>query len=103
MTRFVRHWLPLLLIILPLVLQVVYLCFFAVDLPWWDQWYLVPVFRALDSGRPEVVLHALWGQHNEHRFPIPRLLFFLLARVTDWNVVVEMWFSLGVAVLTFAG
>lgn len=103
MTRFVRHWLPLLLIILPLVFQVVYLCSFAVDLPWWDQWLLVPGFRAMFSGKPDRILAGLWGQLNEHRLPLPRLIFFLLARVTDWNVLAEMWLSLGVVTLTFAG
>ncbi|NLF14316.1 MAG: hypothetical protein GX597_21230 [Anaerolineaceae bacterium] len=101
--RYFRLWLPLLLIILPLVFQVVYLGSFAVDLPWSDQWLVVPVFRALTSGKPDRFLNALWHQHNEHRFPLPRLFFFLLARVTDWNVVVEMWCSVGVAVLTLAG
>lgn len=103
MTRFIRLWLPLLLIILPLVFQVVYLCSFAVDLPWWDQWLLVPGFRAMFSGEPDRILAGLWAQHNEHRLPLPRLIFFLLARVTDWNVLAEMWLSLGVVMVTFAG
>lgn len=103
MTRFFRLWLPLLLIILPLVFQIAYLCSFSVDLPWWDQWLLVPGFRAMASGKPERILAALWAQHNEHRIPLPRLIFFLLAEASDWNVLVEMWLSLIVSVLTFAG
>jgi hypothetical protein len=48
------------------------------DIPWMDDWELVPV---LSGARPGS-LRWLWIQQNEHRFPVTKLVFLALAYVT---------------------
>jgi hypothetical protein len=48
---------------------------FARDVPWWDDWNLVPVL----SGREPASAAWLWERHNEHRIPIPELIHLTLA------------------------
>jgi hypothetical protein len=52
-----------------------YVALFARDVPWWDDWDLVPVL----SGRQPVTAAWLWERHNEHRVPIPKLIHVALA------------------------
>ncbi len=51
---------------------------FGENQPWLDEWAFVPVLFGTDAWEP-----WLWQQHNEHRFPLPRLLFYTLFRLTD--------------------
>ncbi len=48
---------------------------FARDVPWWDDWDLVPVL----SGREPVTAAWLWERHNEHRLLVPKLVHLALA------------------------
>ena len=52
-----------------------YVWAFARDVPWWDDWDLVPVL----SGREPVSATWLWERHNEHRLPLPKLMHLALA------------------------
>ena len=74
----------------------VFLCFnfiyrFGVDVPFWDQWELVPFLDLWASGT--LSLGDLFSQHNEHRIFFPRLIMLLLAAATGWNSRAEMWFN----------
>lgn len=59
-----------------------------VDLPYSDQWALVPQLEARDAG--ELRWIDLWQPHNEHRLFLPRLLMVELAQITGWNIVGEL-------------
>lgn len=62
---------------------------YGVDIPWWDQWDgFCPLLEKAAAGtlRPA----DFFAFHNEHRILFPRLLMFGLARLTRWNVRVEM-------------
>ena len=59
-----------------------------VDVPFWDAWELVPRLDRLDSGT--LTLRDVWGQHNEHRPMFPILLMLGLARVSGWNIGLEI-------------
>ncbi len=48
------------------------------DVPSWDDWDMVPT---LTHAQP-VTAGWLWSQHNEHRVPLPRLLYLAVNRVT---------------------
>jgi hypothetical protein len=50
---------------------------FTRNMPWADEWEFVP---ALTGNEP--IPEWLWKQHNEHRLPLPRLLYLLLFRLT---------------------
>ena len=46
---------------------------------------------AQDAGT--LTLLDFWKQHNEHRHCIPKMVMYVLALATKWNVVAEMWFT----------
>jgi hypothetical protein len=52
-----------------------YVWSFARDVPWWDDWDLVPVL----SGHQPATAAWLWARHNEHLLPIPKLVHLALA------------------------
>jgi len=52
-----------------------YVAAFARDVPWWDDWDLVPVL----TGQEPATAAWLWERHNEHRIPLPKLIHLALA------------------------
>lgn len=73
---------------------------YAVDVPFWDQWELVPLLeKSYDSG---LSVADFWQQHNEHRIVFPKLIMLALARLTHWDVRWESAVSLVLAVAVFA-
>ncbi len=88
---------------LPAALVANFVWRFGVDVPYWDQWELVPPLQDLLGGR--LTWAELFAQHNEHRILFPRLLMLGLARLTRWDIRTEMWASvvlLGAIALTLA-
>lgn len=59
-------------------LAVQYVHTFTVNAPYADEWEFVPVLLGA-----EPLLPALWTQHNEHRLPLTRLVYFLTFRQTQ--------------------
>jgi len=68
-----------------------YLVFrYGVDVPYFDHWFGVcPLFEKMDAGTLRAA--DFWEFHNGHRILFPRLIFFGLAKLTHWNVRVEMF------------
>ena len=60
----------------------------ATDMPTWDQWSTVPVWEAYFTGRR--VWPLILAPYNGHFNVIPRALFFLVGRMTSWNLRVEV-------------
>lgn len=60
---------------------------FGSNVPSWDDWDMVPV---LTHEQP-VTLEWLWSQHNEHRVPLPRLVFLGLHRLLGVDFRVTMY------------
>ena len=71
----------------PAVLVVLVACC-AVNVPYWDQWDLLPDVAAAQQG--DLDLGSLWRQHSSHRIPLPRLLIIGLSLASGWDVRVEM-------------
>lgn len=71
----------------------------SVNIPFWDQWELVPVIMHMHSG--DFYLHDLWQQHNEHRLFFPKLIMVAVAYVTHWDTRVEMLVGLAIAATSF--
>ena len=88
-------WLPvpegvqLGIVFLPVLVTLVFVHLFAVDLPFQDQWEVVPALMHMESG------HLHWGdiyrQHTEARVPVPTALTLLVAKLTRYNVVAEAY------------
>ncbi len=49
--------------------------------PFWDDWIHVPVV----AGQSPPTWGWLWGQHNEHRIPLPKLIGLVLHRGSGMN------------------
>jgi hypothetical protein len=59
------------------------------DVPFYDEWFLVPVL----ADEEPVTATWLWSQHEEHRIPLPRLLYLFFVRVTGLGFVGLMYFN----------
>jgi hypothetical protein len=59
------------------------------NVPSWDDWDMIPV---LTRHQP-VTWDWLWSQHNEHRVPLPRLVFLGLDRLLGVDMRVTMYFD----------
>lgn len=66
-----------------------------VDLPFADQWALLPLLERSYQGT--LTPRDLWAQHNEHRLLFPRLIMLVLARLSGWNTHVEMLANIALA------
>jgi hypothetical protein len=82
-----------LLIFLPPALGFLYVHQFGVNVPYWDQWWFVPLFEKLSTGT--LGMSDLWFQNNEHRILFPRIVMLLLGDITKYNNVAEMYLTQG--------
>jgi hypothetical protein len=62
---------------------------YASNVPSWDDWDMVPTL----TGVQPFTWDWLWSQHNEHRVPIPRLIFLGLNRLVLVDMRVTMYFD----------
>lgn len=84
----------------PFVLLVGLVAHYSVNVPFWDQWELVPLLQKYQHGT--LGIGDLFAQHNEHRLFFPRIIMIALAQLTHWDVRAEMLVSLLLAGLGFA-
>jgi len=84
---------PLILffLVLPAVVCIFFILRYGVNVVYWDQWHVVPLFEKLYSGN--LTFADLLAQHNEHRILFPRLVMLSLGSLTHYNTVAEMCFS----------
>lgn len=80
------HWRKV-VVALPLVTLIWVVARYAVDVPYLDQWELVPLLDKMYRG--ELGFHDLWMQFNEHRIFFPKLIMLGMARLTQWNIRYE--------------
>src|SRR5919106_877285 len=66
---------------------------YASNVPSWDDWDMVPTL----TGNQPVTWDWLWSQHNEHRVPIPRLIFLGLNGLFSVDMRVTMYFDVVLA------
>lgn len=79
------------LLIVPIIFPLIYISTYAVNVPYWDQYEVIPLFDKLYSGNLSVV--DLVAQHNEHRIALPHLLMLGLGTVTHYNVIAEEYLA----------
>jgi hypothetical protein len=72
-----------------LVAALLFVSRFGSNVPSWDDWDMIPV---LTHHQP-VTWDWLWSQHNEHRVPLPRLVFLGLDRLLGVDMRVTMYFD----------
>lgn len=81
----------LLVSLIPVCLQAISIFRYGVNVPYWDQWCMPPIFEKIAEGH--FTFKDLLVQQNEHR-PASAFLFSIaLTRISDWDVRYEMLFS----------
>src|SRR3989442_15697534 len=76
----------------PVLALIILVQLYGVNIPFWDQWEMVPLFQKYRSG--ELEWGDLWAQHAEHRIFFPRLIMLGLAVLSDWNIMWELYFNI---------
>lgn len=89
-----------LLALAPLAYLVCVVVRYGIDVPFWDQWDLVPLLDKMYRG--ELAFSDLWAQHNGHRLLFPQLIMLGLARLTAWNILYELSVNIALALGVFA-
>ena len=89
---------PWLLAAIPAGVLVAQVARYGVDVPFGDQWELVPLLDAWHAGT--LRLADLLAYHNEHRPLVSRVLLFGLALASGWNIRLELAISVAVALGT---
>lgn len=87
------------LIILPIIIGVKYIYSFGVNVPFWDQWDVIPFYEKTFGNN--LSISDLFTQHNESRLLFPRILMIILALITNYNTVSEMFFMYFLYCLSF--
>jgi hypothetical protein len=85
---------------LPIILIFWFVTSFTVNMPIWDDWELVYLFDKIYNGTANFA--DFFAQHNEHRIFFPRIIFAILAFSSKWNIKLETYFSLLLALVNFA-
>jgi len=85
--------------LIPIIFLFVLISKYMVDVPFWDQWCLVPLLDKFFSRN--LKFFDLWKQHNEHRLVFPKIIMLLLARFSRWNIFYELMIILFLAIGVF--
>ncbi|VXD21552.1 conserved membrane hypothetical protein [Planktothrix serta PCC 8927] len=88
-----------LLYLSPILTVTGFIIAFGVNVPFYDQWVVPALFEKTATGTLE--FKELFELHNNHRILFPRLIFIVLGFISSWNIKLELFFSLGLAILTF--
>ncbi|MEO5357533.1 MAG: hypothetical protein H7844_09580 [Nitrospirae bacterium YQR-1] len=86
------------LCLFPVIICYIYIWYFGVNTPCWDEWtefYRIDLFL---TGKH--TFSGLFEQHNEHRTVTQRVTMILLAILTSYNTKIEMAFNQIAMVLT---
>ncbi|MCL2924244.1 MAG: hypothetical protein MGF17_06345, partial [Trichodesmium sp. MAG_R04] len=78
----------LILYIFPALLLLWFLGNFSVNVPYWDQWRLTPIFERVAEGN--ATFFDFFTVHGHHRILIPKLIITALAFATKWNTQAEI-------------
>jgi hypothetical protein len=101
--RSVARWIALLGVVLAASVDLYVVHADGVNVVFWDQWVLIPLFVKYFNGR--VTLQDLFAQHNEHRMFFPRIVMLAIGGLTHYNNIAEMycsWVFLCVVALAYA-
>lgn len=94
----VRFSFVIFLIILPIILDIIYIKYYGVNVPYMDEWGFVPLIDKFYNNN--LSFSDLFAQNNEHREIFARIIMFIAMYFTHYNVVAEMYISCGITSLT---
>lgn len=87
------------LCVLPFILLGMMFIKFSTNVPFMDQWALVPLLEKLHNGT--LGFQDLWAQHNEHRIFFPKIIMLVLAKFTNWNIYFELAINIILGLLIY--
>lgn len=98
----IKRWLVFfaLPIVVPAVWMLYYIKRFGVNVPYSDEWLIVPIFQKLDHGLTLGGLHALWHAQSYHRLFFTESLISAAAYIDHWNIKTEMYISFALCIIT---
>ncbi len=85
----ILHWIARGFVIFPAVVMGILIITYSVNIPYWDQWNLMPQLF-IKISQNSLSWQDLIAQHNESRKLFPRLIFLGLGYLTNWDVRYEM-------------
>ena len=86
---------------IPVLATFLFIYNFGVNVPYMDSFILVDLFHKIYF--KTVTFQDFWMHHNEHRILIPRFMIAALAFLTNWNVKVQQYFTLGLTAISALG
>lgn len=98
--EYIKGFTIIALIILPIIVGAIYIYLFGVNVPFWDQWDVVPLFLE-KFFNAELTIFDLFSQHNESRLFFPRIIMLILALCTKYNTVSQMFFMYALYCISF--
>lgn len=84
---------------LPILFITKFILDFGVNVPFYDQWVLPKLFDKIVTGT--INFQDIFELHNTHRIVFPRIIFISLGLISNWNIRLELFLSLGLAIFTF--
>lgn len=93
------HSLLLLAYLIPPVLLTWFVVTFNVNVPYWDDWAIVPLFEKVAEGNAN--FSDFFEQHNEHRILLPKIIITALAFATKWNIDYQIYLSIALTCVNF--
>ena len=85
--------------LIPVVLLIGFVANFSVNVPIDDEWRLANLFDKIAAGN--VSFNDFWALHSNHRIVFPKIIIAVVAFVSRWNINYQLYFSIGLAVVTF--
>jgi hypothetical protein len=85
--------------IVPALLYLLYVAHYSVNVPYADDWAMVPVANSALHGH--LSLHQLWFQWADTRLLVPALVFVIFAVVDHLNIQAILVFSAGVFIASY--
>lgn len=88
---------------LPLGVLIALICYYAVDIPAWDEWEIVTLVDKFYSGT--LTFRDIFAQHNEHRIILGKIIMLANVVLTHWNIYIELavniLFAIGTSIVIF--
>lgn len=85
----------------PLVVIICLIHYYAVNVPFSDDYALIPMLKNVNHGH--IPWSLFWAQHNEHRIFFPNVIMTIVAKITHWNVTDILYLSAIIAGVGFLG
>jgi len=87
------------LYLIPILVVTGFIIYFGVNVPFYDQWVVPALLEKTATGTLQ--FKDLFELHNNHRILFPRLIFIVLGFISSWNIKLELFFSLCLAIINF--